>query len=121
MTMRFHPRRTMAAALAAAVTLTSLNLTPAQAAAPKSTDQSQVTQSTAATTEFSARRRWHRGNTAALGAVIGMFGAIAAIAAADRYRNRYYYGDPYYGGYGYGGSYGYAPGYRYGHHHHHRR
>lgn len=115
--MRFPTRRSIAATLAAAVTLTSLNLAPAQASAADGTGQSQVTRSSAATTEISARRRhYHRGNAAALGAVLGVFGAIAAIAAADRYRNDYYYGGgPYYGPYGYG-----APvySYRYGHHHH---
>ena len=125
--MRFHTRRSMAVALAAAVTLTSLNLVPAQAAAPKTSGQSQLTQSTAATTDFSARRRhYRRGNAAALGAVIGVFGAIASIAAAERYRDRYYYGDPYYGSY-YGGSYYYGgpyangPVYRYGYGHRHHR
>ena len=56
-----------------------------------------------------------------------MFGAIASIAAADRYRDRYYYGDPYYGSYYggpyYGAPYAYGPVYRYGYgrHHRHRR
>jgi hypothetical protein len=131
--MRFQTRGSIATTLAAALTLTSLNLAPAQAAAAKGTGQSQVTQSTAATTDFSARRRhYRRGNAAALGAFIGVFGTIAAIAAANQYRDDYYYyGDPYYGGYGYGPSYGYAPRYGFrhggggwggggGHHHHHR-
>ncbi len=121
--MRIRSSRSIAAVLAVAVTLTSVNLVPAQAA-PKNSNQTQVAQNAGDTTDFSARRRWHRGNRAVLGAAIGVFGAIAAIAAAERYRDRYaYYGDPgygpYYGGYGYG----YAPGYRFGgwHHHHHRR
>jgi hypothetical protein len=114
--MRIRLNRPIAAALAVAVTLSSFDLVPAHAA-PKNSNQTQASQSTATTTDLSARRRWGRGNAAALGAVIGVFGAIAAIAAADQYRNGYY-GDP---GYGYG--YGYAPGYRYGyrHHHHHWR
>ena len=120
--MRFPTRRSIAATLAAAVTLTSLNLAPAQAAAADGTGQSQVTHSSAVNTELSARRRhYNRGNAAALGAVLGVFGAIAAVAAADRYRDNYYYGGgPYYGPYGYGAPYGYAPvyPYRYGHHHH---
>jgi hypothetical protein len=105
-----HPRKgriimrnrfsgSVAAALAIAVAVTSLDIAPAQAA-PKKSGQSQATQSTAAETDFSARRRWHGGST------------IAALAAADQYRNGYYYGDPGYG-------YGYAPGYTYGHWHHH--
>ena len=126
--MRFHARRSVVTAFAAAMTLTSLNLAPAQAAAPKASAQSQLSQSTATTTDFSARRRhYRRGNAAALGAVIGVFGAIASIAAADRYRDRYYYGDPYYGSYYggpyYGAPYAYGPVYRYGYgrHHRHRR
>lgn len=134
--MRFHTRRSMAVALAAAVTLTSLNLTPALAAAPKASGSefSQVT----ITTDFSARRRhYRRGNAAALGAFMGVFGTIAAIAAANQYRDDYYYGDPYYygpgpyygGGYYGGGAYkGWGGGYRHGgggggggHHHHHHK
>ncbi len=129
--MRFLAR-SIAAALTAAVTLTSLDLAPAYAAASK--DQKTIQKTS---TDFSARRRRHYGNRAALGAMIGMFGTIAAIAAANEYRDRYYYyGDSYYGGpypyYGggpyYGGpfyGYGWGGGYRhYGggyHHHHHRR
>ncbi|HZL31822.1 MAG TPA: hypothetical protein VFC54_12285 [Pseudolabrys sp.] len=70
-----------------------------------------------------ARSRHHgRGNAAVAGAVLGVFGTIAALAARDAYRDRYYgYGsyDPYYGA-----AYGYypRPGYRYRHwhrrHHH---
>lgn len=59
-------------------------------------------------------RHYHRGNAAAVGAVIGLFGTIAAIAAADSYRERYYDG-----GY-YGPGYGYAPNYGYRRWHHHR-
>ena len=75
------------------------------------------------------------GQFALLGAVVGMFGVIAGLAAADRYGDNYYYygydDGPYYAPYGYyGGSYGYAPGFRFrghsghiGHsgHGHHRR
>ena len=112
--MKTGTRRSIVGAVAAALVLTSLGLGPAQAAAAKSPGQPQVAQA-GTTTDFSARR-WHRGNRAALGAVVGVFGAIAALAAADQYRNGYYYGDP---GYGYGYGYGYAPGYRYGRWHHH--
>ena len=100
------------AALAIAMAVTSLGIAPAQAA-PNSSGLPQATQNAAPTTDFSARRHWRGGNRAALGAVVGMFGAIAALAAADQYQNGYY-GDPGYG-------YGYAPGYRYGgwHRYHH--
>ena len=108
--MRFHVRSSMALALTAAVALTSLNLAPAQAAASKASGQ-QVTENTGI--DFSARRR-HRGNRAALGAAIGVFGAIAAIAAAERYRDRHYYDDRYYyRPYSYGGPYSYGPVYPY--------
>jgi hypothetical protein len=127
--MRTNTKRSVATALAGALALTTMNLAPAQAAAAKGT------QAKAATTTFSARRHWHHGNDAALGAVAGMFGVIAGLAAADAYRNDYYgyYGAPYYGYPSpYYGSYGYAPRYHYrgggghwhgghggGHHHHH--
>ena len=65
-----------------------------------------------------ARSRHHsRANAAAVGAVIGLFGTIATLAARDSYRDRYYYGGgPYY----YGAPYAYYPPvYRYGHHRHH--
>jgi hypothetical protein len=110
--MHFRTTRVVAATLIAALALTSLDLVPAQAA-PKNTGASQVTQDTAATTEMSARRRWRRGNRAALGAFLGFFGTVAAIATANQYRNGYYFDDPYYGPYVYGAPYGYAPGYRY--------
>ena len=54
-----------------------------------------------------------------VGAVIGLFGTIAAIAAADSYRERYYNGG-YYGSYAYGPGYGYAPYYGHRHWHRHR-
>ncbi len=51
----------------------------------------------------------HYGNRAALGAIVGVFGTIAALAAADAYRHDGYgyYGRPY-------GGYGYAPAPYYG-------
>lgn len=111
--MRIQFNGPIAAALAAALALTSLNLSPAQAA-PRNSGQPEAAQGTATTTtDFSAHRRHHRrGNAAALGAAIGVFGAIAALAARDRYRDNYYYRDPYYGPY-YGAPYGYGPSYRY--------
>jgi uncharacterized membrane protein YgcG len=98
MIMRNKIRGSIVAALAAAVTLTSFNLSPAQAAS-KNTPQV----ANAVTTDFSARRYRHRGNNAAALAMFGIVaGSIAAAAAADRYDDGYYYGGgPYYGGYGY--------------------
>jgi hypothetical protein len=115
MTMRTRISRAAAVALASAVALTSLDLAPASAAG-----NAPGTQATKASTsiDLSARRRHyrHRGNAAVLGAVAGIFGAIAATAAANSYRHRYYYGEPYYyGSYGYGAPYAYAPApYAYG-------
>jgi len=95
--MRTHIRRFAAAALVGALTLTTIGLTPAEA------------------------RHWHRGNAAALGAVVGVFGTIAALAAADQYRDGYYgcydCGGPYYA---YPGPRYYGGGYRHWHHHHWR-
>jgi hypothetical protein len=99
-------RRTAAAILAGALIAGTIGLTPAQA----------------------AHHHWHHRNAAVFGAVAGLFGTIAAIAAADQYRDAYYDGGPYY--YGYGGPYVYGPSYGgYGHwhgghrgyhgHHHH--
>ena len=87
----------IAAALATAVVLGSIGINPAEA----------------------RPRHYHRGNAAAVGAVIGLFGTIAAIAAADSYRERYYNGG-YYGSYAYGPGYGYAPYYGHRHWHRHR-
>jgi len=115
MDMRTYARHSVAAALAGALALTAVNLSPAQAAPAK---HPQVKQTTATT--ISARRHWHRGNAAALGAVAGLFGTIATIAAANSARDDYYggyYGSPYGGPY-YGGGYAYAPGYRFHHYHH---
>ncbi len=66
-----------------------------------------------------ARSRHHhsRANAAAVAAVIGIFGTIAALAAEDRYRDRYYYGPgPYYGP-----PYAYGPPVYYYRHRHWRR
>lgn len=107
--MRNKIRGSVVVALAAALTLTSLNFTPAQAA-PKNAAQA-VAAETTVTTDLSARRYRHRGNSAAALAMFGLVaGAIAASAAADRYDDGYYYGGGgYYGGRGYG--------YRHGGHH----
>ncbi|MEP7031993.1 MAG: hypothetical protein ABI830_13740 [Pseudolabrys sp.] len=111
----------IAAALAIAIAATSLDIAPAYAAAK----HPQQTAKASETIDFSARRRHYRGgNRAAFGAVLGVFGTIAALAAADQYRNDnyyygggpYYYGSPgYYGGGGY-----YRGGGGYSRHHHHR-
>lgn len=104
--MRNKIRGSIVVALAAAVMLTSFNLSPAQAAS-KNTPQV----ANAATTDFSARRYRHRGNNAAALAMFGIVaGSIAAAAAADRYDDGYYGGGGYYGGRGYGRGYGYRQG-----------
>jgi|SRR6185369_12731720 len=95
-------RRLAAAALAAALTITSFELAPAYAAPSKAPQASQTD-----TLDLSARRRHrHYGNRAAIGAFLGVAGTIAAIAAANSYRDDYYY---------YGSPYAYGPGpYYYG-------
>jgi len=109
--MRIKSNRAIAAATAAAIALTSLSVVPAMAA--PASDHRAV--AAARDTDFSAaRRRFTRGDRIFLGAVAGVFGTIATLAARDRYYRHYGYG-PYYGppaapyGY-YGGPYGY---YRY--------
>ena len=101
--MRTRSSRMTAVALMAAVALTSLDLAPASAA-----DAAGGTQATKTSTiDLSARRRHlRRGDAFMLGAVASVFGAIAATAAAHRYREQYYYygapydeGSYYYGGY----------------------
>jgi hypothetical protein len=87
--MLINRKRAIAAATAAAIALTSLAATPA-----------------------SARPYYHHrgvGGAVVLGAVAGLFGAIATLAARDRYERHYGYGayGPYHGapapyGYGYG-------------------
>ena len=105
--------RFLVAALAGALVLSTMSFIPAAAAAAKGIGH-------ATTMTFSARhyrhyrhyRYYNRGNPAVLGAVAGLFGTIAVLAA----RNSYY--DDYYGGpyYDYGAPYpyyGYAVPYRY--------
>ena len=116
--------RVIAAATAAAIALTAVGFTPA-AAAPASKQTIAASDST----DFSGARRRDYGNRAALGAVLGVFGAIATIAAANAARDRAYgYYDYGYGPYDYGyapnyGGYAAAPAFRFGggHHHHHHR
>ena len=87
-------RRPIVAMLAGVLTLSTIGLTPAQ-----------------------ARHRYHHyGNAAVLGAVAGLFGTIAVLAARDRYRDEYdgcygCYDEPYY--YAPRTAY-YAPSYGYG-------
>ncbi len=111
--MRTRSSRSIAVALTAAVALTSLDLAPASAASTAGGPQATKT----STIDLSARRRHlRRGDAFMLGAVASVFGAIAATAAARRYRERYYYyGEPYaegpyyYGPYGYDAPYAAAP------------
>jgi hypothetical protein len=104
--MRNRTNCAIGAALAATIALTSFSVTPA-AAAPSS-KPAEVTKYDGSL-EVSDRRRHrrYRGNAAVLGAVATVFGSIAALAAADAYRDRYY--RPYYG------YYGPRPYYYYGH------
>jgi hypothetical protein len=107
-TMCKQSNRVIAAATAAAIALTSASFAPAVAAPASGKSPAAAT---AGDVEFSSRKRVrHRGNRAALGAVMGVFGTIAAIAAANAARDRYerHYFRGYYGPYGYG-PYGYGP------------
>jgi len=85
--MRNKFRSAIVAALAATVTLTSIHLTPAEAASKNAV-------SNTTSTEFSARR-YHRGNSRAAMAMFGLVaGSIMAAAAADQYSDVYYGGGP---------------------------
>jgi hypothetical protein len=91
--MSTKTNRAIAAAAAVLIALPAFGLTPA-AAAPVLTDVSYR----------------HSDAAAAFGAFAVFAGTIAAIAAAQHDRDRYYDGGPY--GYGYGPApYGYAPRY----------
>ena len=108
--MKAFGNRIVAAAAVAAIALTSFALMPASAA-PVS---KKPTVSAADETDFSSRRRYRRGgNRAAFGAMLGVVGTIAALAARDRYYYGYgpYY-RPHYAPYAYA-PYGYGP-YPYG-------
>ncbi|MBM3528517.1 MAG: hypothetical protein FJX62_10520 [Alphaproteobacteria bacterium] len=94
--MSVFRNRAIAAAAAAAIALTSVSFTPA-VAAPVNKQGPAVSQS--GDMEFSSRRRGNsHANRAVLGAVLGVFGTIAAVAAADAARDRYYRGYPHYYG-----------------------
>jgi len=122
--MRKTTMRAIALTTAGAIALTGFLLEPV-AAAPAQT--SVVKQSQASgMTDVSASRRYYRHNDrAAIGAMLGIAGTIAGIAAANSYRRHHYdYDGPYYG-YApapyYGGYYNYAGprfyGWYHGHHH----
>jgi hypothetical protein len=89
--MRRNASRVLAATVAAAMALPVINLQPASAASPT---PAKVTKP-AGDLELSSRKRHrhyrHHGNAAAFGAVATMFGTVAALAAASRYRDRHYY------------------------------
>ncbi len=91
--MRITRNRAIAAAAAAAIAFTSMAVTPVAA---------------------SPYRHHGAGGAAVLGAVAGLFGTIAAIAAHDHYVRHYGYG-PYYGPYAPPppAPYGYGHPYRY--------
>jgi len=100
-----------ATAIAVAITLSAWTPQAAQAQPVPAKSEAaagalQAVQSGA--TDFSSQRRrarGHRGsNAAALGAATAIFGTIATIAAANAYRDRYYYAPYDYA------PYGYAPG-----------
>lgn len=116
-------RGSVVAAVTAALVLTSFNVDVARAAQPAGASAqgaAVATTDNSATWDLSARKRYrrHHNNAAAVAAVIGVFGTIAALAAADRHRHRHYYYDdrPYYGPHYY---YGPRPGYRHYRWHHH--
>jgi len=96
--MRIHLRRVAVAALAGILAFGTIGVGPAQA------------------------RHWHRANAAVLGAVAGLFGTIAVIAATQRYRDAYYDCYDCYGPYTYYPTpYAYGPAYGYGGWHHWHR
>jgi hypothetical protein len=121
--MRMHNRllssagRSVALATIAVlvVTMSEPPLAIAGPAAPASKGISAATASSDAT-DFSARRRYYRGGSAAglafMGMAIGTMGAIAAQQQRNDYYNSYgYYGPGYYGGGPYYGRRIYYPPY----------
>ena len=106
----------IAATVAAVMAVSSLGMNTALAAPPHASLPSM--QNDAQVIQVASKkkhRRVHRGNPAAAAAVLGLFGAIAGMAAQDAYRDRYYYDDGYYYYGGPGPVYDYAPRY-YRHH-----
>ncbi len=117
--MRSIFRTSIAVGIVTALALTAVDLRPAEAAAGK-----QPQAQSAATLDFSARRRhsrYYRNDRAALQMFGIVAGTIAGIAAAEQSRRYYCRGYGYYGyggypppDYGYGPYYGgYGPYYRY--------
>jgi len=104
--------RTIAAAAAASIALTTLTLAPAAAAPFYGPGLS----APAGVTEVGYRRHGG-GAAAALGAFAAIAGTIASIAAAEHYRHRYYDG-PYPYAYEPAYPYGYAPNYGWDRWHH---
>ena len=105
-------RISIAATLAAVMAVGSLGMNSVFAAPPHATPP--AVQNDAPIIQVASKkkhRRVHRGDPAAAAAVLGLFGAIAGMAAQDAYRDRYYYDDGYYYG-GPGPVYNYAPRYQ---------
>ena len=118
--MRRNINRIAAVSVAVAMAVTAIDLRPASAA-PKAPDVRAAKD--VGTLDMSSQRRrhqhrghYHRGhhnNSAGAAAALGIFGAVAGIAAAYCYRLHHYYEppgyyapQPYYGG-GYYAPHGY--------------
>ena len=118
--MRRNINRIAAVSVAVAMAVTAIDLRPASAA-PKAPDVRAAKD--VGTLDMSSQRRrhhhrghYHRGhhnNAAGAAAALGIFGAVAGIAAANSYRRHHYYEphgyyapQPYYGG-GYYAPHGY--------------
>lgn len=108
--------KTKAIAALTAMTMAATAVVPLQAEAAPAAKPTTVKSATDGSTDFSAARRYRRGNNAAAAAMFGaVAGTIATIAVAqqrrkaqrDYYRARYGYG-AYPGYYGY-----YGPDYNY--------
>jgi hypothetical protein len=112
--MRIQTHPAIAATAAAAIALTSAHFAPAAAGpAPKQIPPVVQAGEQAGEMEFSSRKRtMSRGDRAMLGAVLGVFGTIASVAAANAARNRHYRGHPHHHYYG---PAPYPPPYHYGH------
>jgi hypothetical protein len=108
--------RTAAMATVAALALTAVEPSLAQAGSAPAGKGVSATTATSDATDFSARRRYYRGGGAAAAAFAGVVGTGLAIAATQNRRSYY---DDSYGYYGggptyYGGGpayYGGGPGY----------
>lgn len=114
-------KASVAAAVTAALLLGSINLDTARAGEvirAASPAKPAATTDNSGTWDLSARSRHrrYRNDAAVAAAVIGLFGTIAALAAAERHRDRYYYGSPYVGP----RYYGPGPRHRHWRHRHHR-